>query len=370
MSVMVFWGFVIIAGLYALLHLIVLVLFAVYKAPSVEKGAYTPFVSVVIASHNASENLQKLIPSLLQQNYPWFEIIVVDDRSTDDTYDVFIHESKQNEKLKFLSIENTPNHINEKKYALTLGIKAAKADIILLTDADCLPAHPNWILRMVQPFANDKVLFSLGYSPYRAKKSILNAFIRYETLITGLTYLGLALAGRPYMGVGRNMAYRKSFFLSKNGFGKFQSVLGGDDDLFVNQFANKNNTGIVMHPESLVYSEPKTSVKSYFIQKTRHMSAGRHYRLSDKIILGSLIILKVGFYGTFLLAVSLAFKPYLVFSGFLISVLIFKTSLYYFVKKTGDPKYPWLSVFYEIWYLFYYFTVAVKVKFTRKIRWS
>lgn len=370
MGVFVLWLFLSVAGLYALLHLIVLVLMIVYKAPSIEKGAYTPFVSIVIAAHNASESLQKLVPALLQQNYPWFEVIVVDDRSSDDTYDVFIHESKQNEKLKFLSIESTPNHINEKKYALTLGIKAAKADIILLTDADCIPAHANWILHMVQPFSNEKIIFSLGYSPYQVKKSILNAFIRYETLLTAFTYLGLALIGKPYMAVGRNMAYRKSFFLSKNGFGKFQSVLGGDDDLFVNQFAHKHNTGIVMQPEALVYSEPKKSFHSYFIQKTRHLSAGRHYRLTDKIILGALLLLKVVFYGTFLLAASLAFKPYVVFSGFLISVLIFKTSLYYFVKKTGDTNYPWFSVFYDIWYLFYYFTVAVKVKFTRKIRWS
>ncbi|MCF6360946.1 MAG: glycosyltransferase, partial [Cyclobacteriaceae bacterium] len=193
-------------------------------------------VSVVVAANNELQNLQQLIPLLLKQSYHTYEIIIVDDRSSDGSYDYLLGLSQQEPNLKLLQVSELPDHLNGKKYALTLGIKAASYDQILLTDADCSPLSNNWI----SSFANSwdsQTSFVLGFSEYERKKGLLNYFIRFETILTGIQYVSAAVLGKPYMGVGRNLSYSKTLFLSKKGFHGFQGVTGGDDDLFVNKYA-------------------------------------------------------------------------------------------------------------------------------------
>ncbi|NBP71584.1 MAG: glycosyltransferase, partial [Cytophagia bacterium] len=199
----------------------------------------------MVCAHDELENLQVLVPLLLQQAYPNFEVIVVDDRSNDATLDWLLNETKIHPGLRMVHVDHTPDHINGKKYALTLGIRAAKHDWIVLTDADCRPASPDWLKGLSEGIGENTEII-LGYSPYQKKEGWLNRFIRFESLITALQYLGFALLKKPYMGVGRNMAYRKSLFMNNKGFTNMLSYTGGDDDLFVNKHAKGSNTSVVM----------------------------------------------------------------------------------------------------------------------------
>jgi glycosyltransferase involved in cell wall biosynthesis len=167
---------------------------------------------------------------------------------------------KRRSRLKMVNIDSTPAHVNGKKYAITLGIKAAKHDWILLTDADCRPNNEQWI-RVVSERCSEDKNFVLGYSAYEKRPGFLNLFIRFETLLTAIQYIGFALAGNPYMGVGRNLAYRKSVFLENKGFNNFLSVTGGDDDLFVNQHATAKNTAVVLGRRCTCEFVPKNNVK-------------------------------------------------------------------------------------------------------------
>jgi len=216
-----------------------------------------PGVSVIVCGWNELENLKKLIPRLLEQNYPLFELVIVDDRSSDECYDFLLFESFKHKDMKLVRINETPDHITRKKYALSLGIKAAKYDIILLTDADCMPQSGDWINQMQQKFAGGKQVI-LGYSPYTYHKGFLNFMIRYETFYTAAQYFSFTLAGLPYMGVGRNMAYTKSLFNANKGFHSHLKVLGGDDDLFVSEVATPNNVAICIEKQAHVFSVPKT----------------------------------------------------------------------------------------------------------------
>ncbi len=198
-------------------------------------------VSVVICAHDEEENLRRLIPVLLAQDYPKFEIVIVNDRSNDNTFDMLLEETGKDHRLRMVHVSNAPPHVNGKKYGLTLGIKAAQYEWILLTDADCQPKNERWLRAMTAGFEQDKK-FVLSYSPYYREPGFLNAFIRYESVFAAIQYLSFALLGNPYMGVGRNMAYRKSFFLEVKGFNNFLNVTGGDDDLFVNQHARGKET--------------------------------------------------------------------------------------------------------------------------------
>lgn len=245
-------------------------------------------VTVLVAAHNEFTNLKTLIPKLFEQNYSNFDVMIVNDRSTDRTKRLLEEMMEIYPKLRSVTIKYTPRHVTPKKFALTLGIKVTKNEVILLTDADCIPQTNNWIKKMTAPVREQGKTFSLGFSGYENKPGFLNSWIQFETLLTALFYMSFGLWKKPFMGIGRNLCYRKNFFMEVKAFKGFWHVEGGDDDLFVNQYATGKNTAIVIDPEANTLSQPKTTKTEYFIQKKRHLHAGKYYRGEDKQ--------KIGFY--------------------------------------------------------------------------
>ncbi|MCB0615512.1 MAG: glycosyltransferase, partial [Phaeodactylibacter sp.] len=176
--------------------------------------------------------MRRNLPFFLAQDYPEYEIIVVNDNSSDKTLEVLLDFQKKSPILRLIDINvSTPRG---KKAALSKGVNAAKFEILLLSDADCRPASPQW-LDFMQAFIRDRAKIGLGYSPYFRGKGILNAFIRFETVYSAIQYLSFAFMGLPYMGVGRNLCYRKSLFRGSGGFDSHAHIASGDDDLFINQ---------------------------------------------------------------------------------------------------------------------------------------
>nr|WP_315223007.1 glycosyltransferase [uncultured Flavobacterium sp.] len=243
-------------------------------------------VSVIVCAKNEEENVKNFIPLLAQQNYPDFEIVLIDDASSDETLEVFEEFEKQYSNIRLVKVQNNEAFWGNKKYALTLGIKASKKEYLLFTDADCYPTSTEWITAMASHFTMNKTIV-LGYGGYeKIERSLLNKIIRFETVCTALQYFSWAKAGLPYMGVGRNLAYKKEEFFNVNGFIEHIQVRSGDDDLFINQAANKANTSISYAPESFTYSKPKESYKEWFTQKRRHVTTANYYKAFDKIQLG------------------------------------------------------------------------------------
>lgn len=324
-------------------------------------------VSVIVCAHNELSNLKVLIPQLLEQEHTDFEIIVVDDRSDDGTYDYLLE--NQSERLKFARVDQVHDHINAKKFALTMGIKAASNDILLLTDADCSPASSHWIKEMTGSFTKETD-FVLGLSPYNKGEGLLGHFIQFETQWTAMNCIGFALAGNPYMGVGRNLAYRKSTFLNNKGFSKIQHITGGDDDLLINELANKHNTRMAIGPESLTYSIPKTSWGDYLKQKIRHWSVGKYYRLKDKILLGVQNTANLVFWLA-LIILALQTNNYFIPAGLLIIRMFFITILVNSTsKKFGYRMNIWLVPMMDILYAGYASIFGTIALFTKKVRWK
>lgn len=364
-----FWVFVGSASIQFLFYTIVSIALLFYKKPS-QVSEKIPGVSIVISAKNEVDNLKKLIPILLNQKFGSYEIILVDDKSTDETYDYAIELDQKESSFKLVRIDSTPDHINNKKYALTIGIRAAKFDHILFTDADCFPESEYWLKEMSQGFTSDKKKFVIGYSQYYHAKGLLNVFIKYETMFTAIQYVGIGLLGNPYMGVGRNIAYRKSFFLDNNGFGKYKGVVGGDDDLIVNQFARRRNTSFMLTPESTMYSNPKANWSEFIMQKTRHLSVGKHYRRTDKLLLGLLSFSKIIFWISFFAVIMSVYQTYFVLGGFLLVMVSLLTSLLVLKNKTGDKSVIWMLPFLDFIFIFYYISTGLKVLFTKKVRWK
>ena len=359
--------FVIFLTLQVITLLVLIKAFAGYKSP--KKGISNP-VSIVIAARNELNNLQQLLPKLYSQHHENFEIVVVDDRSDDGTYDYLYEENKLQPLLKVVTVKDTPNKMNPKKYALTLGIKAAKNEVILLTDADCIPESDEWIQSMTSQFEDSTTEINLGVSLYKKQNGLLNAFIRFETLNTAIQYIALALSGLPYMGVGRNLAYKKELFLKNKGFNNHIDITGGDDDLFVNKHATKKNTAISLGSETLTYSIPKTSWSDFFRQKIRHISVGKHYKFKHKLILGLISLTNLGFWVSMIFSGILLMEPYVLLSGFILRTLLLYLTFMTACKKIGVRFDLWGLVFLDFIFVFYYLSIGIRALFTKRVRWS
>lgn len=245
-----------------------------------------PPVSVIICSKNEAKNLKEKIPKIISQRYPLFEIILINDASSDETGDVIEAFALDNKNIEQVQVVNNETFWGNKKYALTLGVKKAKYEHFLFIDADCVPASDEWLKEMGSMFVGNKELV-LGYGSYeKIKGSWLNKLIRFETLMTAIQYFSWASSGKAYMGVGRNLAYTSELFYEQKGFIGHMNVLSGDDDLFVSQAATRKNVAVQYAPESFTISIPKKTVASWIRQKRRHISTAKHYKNIHKFFLG------------------------------------------------------------------------------------
>ncbi len=261
---------------------------AFHRRPAAESAAVSAPVTIVVCARNELENLTELLPLLNEQDYPTFEVLVMDDRSTDGTDRFLEHDITHLSQVRFIRIDREHEHITAKKYALTIALKKAIYPTVLLIDADCRPTSTNWLAQMAAPLANPAKAIVLGFSPYEHRPGFLNLLIRAETLFTAVQYMSLALAGRPYMGVGRNLAYRTKTFFDNRGFYTHKNVLGGDDDLFINEVATGRNTAVCLDPDAFTWSIPKETWAEWRVQKRRHLNVGQYYKRGNKIRLGLL----------------------------------------------------------------------------------
>lgn len=284
----VFFTFIAIVAIQLVYYVFIFGKFSFAK-PQTSNPKRVP-ISIIVCAKNEEENVKKFVPLLAQQNYPNFEIVLIDDASSDETLEVFEAFEKQYSNVKLVKVENNEAFWGNKKFALTLGIKAAKNEYLLFTDADCYPKTTEWITEMSAQFTQQKTIV-LGYGAYeKIKGSFLNKIIRFETLLTAIQYFSWTKLGKPYMGVGRNMAYKREEFFKTNGFIEHMKIRSGDDDLFINEAANANNTAICYSPDSFTFSKPKTTFREFFKQKRRHVATAKHYKSFDKLQLGLFFI--------------------------------------------------------------------------------
>lgn len=262
-------------------------------------------VSVIIAARDDGHMLRVHLPSIMRQKGITYEVIVIDDCSLDDTVDVLREYAHRFPNFKTSKLVESGDFEGGKKYAVTMGIKAAKYENLVFIDADCFPDSDFWLKKMGQRLMLKKIV--LGYGPYKREKGFLNKIIRFDTYKIATQYLSFALWGIPYMGVGRNMAYHSYLYFDAKGFTSHLNVVSGDDDLFINEVANSKNTGIEIDPESYVYSVAKKKYAKWEFQKRRHLTTAPKYKISHKILLG---LLPLSQYLFFILGMIIIYRDY------------------------------------------------------------
>ncbi|MCB0846900.1 MAG: glycosyltransferase [Bacteroidetes bacterium] len=329
-----------------------------------EEDSAEKFLSVIIAAHNEIKNLKRFLPHLLTQNYKNYEIILVLDRCEDEN-ETWLQQQNDS-RIRLVVIEQTPEGWAPKKWAVSQGIHAAHSELLVFTDADC-QVGKNWLKTINKAFSEEKSLI-LGLSPYFQETGLLNAFIQYETFYTAFQFVGLTELGLPYMGLGRNMAYRKSFFLENNGFKAFKTSLSGDDDLMVNAYADPRKTGIVLERENWVFSEPKKIFRDWIRQKWRHVSASGHYTFRSKLILGIFHASHLLFYLLTLTGWIWSNSPEWIVFLYIGKTLLSWGLFQIIVRKyqLGDFNYPW--PFLDFLFFLYNLSI-VPIGLIRKPTW-
>ena len=320
-----FYSFCVVIAIQLFYYLYYFLRLVIYQAPVKQQSQEYP-VSVIICARDEAQNLVDNLPGVLFQQYrTTHEVIVVNDNSEDETKYVLEEFKKTFKDLVIIPLTQEAIMIPGKKFPLSIGIKSTRHEVLLLTDADCVPASEFWMQKMQEGYSNG-IEIVLGYGAYKKKKGLLNKLIRFETFQTALQYFSFALAGHPYMGVGRNLSYKRSLFLNNKGFSSINHIPGGDDDLFIHKVANKHNTAIILDKDAHTLSEPKTAWGDWFRQKSRHYTTAKHYQPKYK----------------FLLALY-ALSSFLVYPTLILSAIFFNwwITLIIYVARLGFVAYVW-----------------------------
>ena len=323
----------------------------------------TPSISIIIAARNELENLKKLVPLLLNQNYEHYDIVIALDRCEDQSLEYL--QNQNSKKLKFIDIQKVPADWNPKKFALNNAIGKSENEWLVFTDADCYPVSNDWLSCLSKQIGSQTEIV-LGISPYIGNTSFLSQFIRFEAFITAFQYISKALRGEAYMGVGRNMTIKRTAFVNAGGYQSIKSINGGDDDLIIQKVATNINTSVVIGRDSLMISYPEKTWKVYFNQKIRHLSVGMRYKLRDQLLLSVFHGSHLSFFALlFFILTNTYFFPLLLF------YLFIKLVSYRFVAaKMGTGFNYMLLPLVDMLYAVLIPVVALWSKLVKDIPWK
>lgn len=339
------------------------------KNISLEASATQEPVSIIICARNEDDNLTEFLPKILVQDYPEFEVVVVNDCSMDNTENVIDEFAKIFPNLKKVTIKEDDYYKHGKKFAVMVGIKGAKYENLLFTDADCFPANEQWLRDMSSGFVNSREIV-LGYGAYKKEPGFLNKLIRFDTFLIAANYLSAAIKGKAYMGVGRNLAYKKELFYKQKGFSKHYHITSGDDDLFVNQACTSENTNVAVSHNAITYSLAKTNLTDWKRQKQRHLTTAPHYNSGSKTRIMVGYILQYAFHFMFLAVLLYKTTIISAFVGFILKIcfqmIIFKKTS----KKLNEVDLWALSFFYEIILLIMYPVFHISKLFHKPNKWK
>jgi biofilm PGA synthesis N-glycosyltransferase PgaC len=336
----------------------------------IKKSSYNNIaVSVIICARNELKNLRVNLPLILEQDYPNFQVIVVNDCSWDESEKALEEFEDAYPHLKVVTIQEQERYKHGKKFALSLGIKAAVNETLLFTDADCYPSGKNWLKEMTKYIGDQKEIV-IGYGAYEKSSGLLNKWIRFDTVLNTIQYLSNAINGNAYMGVGRNLSYKRSLFFKNKGFASHYHILSGDDDLFINETATPTNVSVEISPESFTFSHPKNSFFSWFNQKKRHMSTGNFYKLKHRLMLGVFFLSQLFFYVTLAALLFLKINFELIISIYALRLAIQLLIFGKCMQRLKELDILWLTPLFDICVILIYPILAISNLFIKNKKWK
>lgn len=316
-----------------------------------QSNNFQPPVSVVMVANNEGSYLRDNLVYLLEQDYPDYEVVVVDYKSTDDTKFVLKVCSQNYPHLRVVSMPEDVNMFQGRKYPLSIGIRSAKNDILLLTEPECKPLDFNWITEMVKPYANKRTKIVLGYCGVASGKGLMNALQQYDNLVYSAQYLSSALRGSAYTGSGNNLSYRRKFFFDQGAFTHHYTEEYGSDDLFVNQNTDADNTRVCISPNSRTVREAKKDFGQWHQLRRQRVRPYRLHPTKEKCARMATPVAVLLFYAALALLIVRGFPWYLLVSLFVLKSAWQIVAFWQLCKQFGVKKLYWFAPVFEIYFL-------------------
>ncbi|MFP4470113.1 MAG: glycosyltransferase [Bacteroidales bacterium] len=340
---------------------------AFYKSRNIPTDDMPP-VSIVITASNQYRSLRDNLPALFEQDYSDFEVVVVNDNSDDDTDELLKSLSGKYPKLKVVELTQSLNWFRGRKFPLSLGIKSSANELLMLTDADCVPAGRHWLRQMVSAYKSGTCVV-LGYASWKSNSRI-NKWLRFTAFYDALMYLSMALAGVPFKGIGRNLSYKKSLFYAHKGFSSHYIIDAGDDELFVNRTASRKNTVIRPDPEAQVFSTRADGFSAWFKTERTRLLIRRFFRWKHRFALQLFNLSNFLFHSLFVILLVLGVSPLIILGIFLLrfisQMIIFGLSQ----KRLSEKKLLLLSPVFEFALILIDFLIWLMLIFTKKKKWA
>ena len=361
-----FYSFVAVVSVQVLFYLIIFGRFAFSK--QTQKQSNKKSISVILWAKNEVENLKLFLPSIINQDYPDFEIVIINDASSDNTLDVIEVFAEKHSNIKIVNVENNEAFWANKKYALTLGIKAAKYEHLLFTNANCKPVSKNWISEMNASILDERTIV-LGYSSYiKNKSSFANKFIRLDNLLHAIQYFSFAKIGLPYAGVGQNLSYSKTTFFKSNGFINHMGLRSGEDNLFVNETAEAKHTNSCFSRDSFTIAS--IDFKTWYKQKQKYYDTASRYKTKHKIVLTTFLSSQALFWLLSIILLATGFNWKIV-SILIITRFIFQyLTLIFSAKKLNEIDTLVLSLILEPFLVVTQLTIFISNFFSKTNHWN
>ena len=335
--------------------------FALRKSDDEKPNADLPSVSVIIACRNELQNLKSNLQYIINQQYPEFEIVIVDDNSTDGTYEYVSNLAKTSP----CRIKLVKNDGKGKKIALSCGVRAASYEHLVFTDADCRPASEHWISGMMLHFNEENPLV-VGYGELSGK-TFAARFASYDAALIALQYMGFASLGHAYMAVGRNIAYSRKLWDTLGGFASHSDMASGDDDLFVREAARHIRPTVCFLHDAKTISPAKDRLAKLLRQKSRHVSTSARYSLPDKFLSGGEIVTRTLFFAMAVAMMFVNWKIALAFVVLRLAMVLF--ALGRFCRTTKNDSNLFMSLIFDIFAPIFYLALLVYRIFNRKTEW-
>lgn len=335
-----------------------------------ERNTNSEPVSVVLLVNDELEKLRVQLPALLEQDYPDYEIVLVVQSAHDDMIEYIDHIRLEHPELKVVELYQDLNFFKGNKFALSIGIKSAKNDLLVITEVGCIPVSNQWLREIQARFGRGKEIV-LGYHRTESHpERYLSGFIRFGNLVTAMRYLSFALAGRPFMGLNKNLAYRRSLFYRIQGFTSHYRISDGEDDLFVNRASTSRNVAIAISPESQVKCALPPSFSSWVRHRKRYLRTRRYYRAGDVFFLGLYSSSYVLFLASFAYLVITQCLLYPVVSLFILrlfsQLFVFKKTM----NRLGERKLLLLSPVNEVLLMILDGMIRISLVFDKKDKWK
>ncbi|PLX00051.1 MAG: hypothetical protein C0593_01805 [Marinilabiliales bacterium] len=307
-------------------------------------------VSVVICAKDEYHNLQRNLPHILEQQYPNFEVVVVNDKSNDESELLLESLARQYDHLQIVHVNSNLNFFKGKKFPQSVGIRSARYENILFTDANCRPASAYWIRRMMSVFTKETNVV-LGYHALEKGQGLLNTLIRYDHLTNAVRYLSFAGRGIPFNGSIKNILFRKELFYKQNSFIGLYNMRAGDDEKFINKAVGRKGTKVQLHPESHIITFPKQRYRTWVNIKKRQKAGTHFFRFPHKLLLGLFVGSQYLFFGLFAALMITQYMVLIAGGLFLLReishLIVFKNSM----KRLKEQKLLLFSLIGEIYIL-------------------